>query len=184
LDNTTATGNWRQITHQAWATEEPVQKDLFCLWLDHGVKPTNASYAYTVIPNADTKTAEAYSKKPVVGFINTPEVQMANHSRLNLVQVVFYKAWSIAINKEVRLSVDNACIVMIETKGPFNFKKITVADPTHKLSTLQVSIGQIPFQGSGSNWKAVWDATKKASVITIDLPKDGYAGKSVVIEKK
>lgn len=184
LDNTTATGNWRQITHQAWATEEPVQKDLFCLWLDHGVKPTNASYEYIIVPNADTKTAETYSKKPVVGFLNTADVQMAGHGKLGLTQAVFYKATSIGLNKEVRLSVDNACMVMIEMKGPFNFKKITVSDPTHKLSTLQLTIGVIRFEGSGNNWKAEWDANKKATIITIDLPKEGYAGKSVVIEKK
>src|SRR5258705_12986748 len=52
LDNTMATGNWRQINHQAWATEEPVQKETFTLWLDHGNKPQNAGYEYIVVPDS------------------------------------------------------------------------------------------------------------------------------------
>src|SRR5439155_13319620 len=36
ISNITASGSWRDISHQASATTETVNKNVFTLWLDHG----------------------------------------------------------------------------------------------------------------------------------------------------
>src|SRR5690606_5820040 len=76
IENKTATGSWRQISHQAGATDQEVEKDLFTLWLDHGTRPQHANYTYMVIPNADVHTLNRYEKQsPVEILANTPQLQ-------------------------------------------------------------------------------------------------------------
>ncbi|MEX2232155.1 MAG: hypothetical protein WD824_08345 [Cyclobacteriaceae bacterium] len=60
-------------------------------------------------------------------------------------------------------------------------EKIAVSDPTHKLDTLQLKI-TAPIEGSGAQWTSTWDKNEKISVLDIALPKEGYAGQSVVLD--
>ncbi|MEO7768176.1 MAG: polysaccharide lyase family 8 super-sandwich domain-containing protein, partial [Ferruginibacter sp.] len=62
LDNKLSTGNWRQINHQDWATKDTIQRELFSLWLDHGIKPINAGYAYIVVPGIEAASIDSYQK--------------------------------------------------------------------------------------------------------------------------
>lgn len=62
LSNSTATGSWREINHQAGASDEIVQKEVFSLWLDHGIKPQHAGYEYIVVPTIEATSIECYRK--------------------------------------------------------------------------------------------------------------------------
>jgi chondroitin AC lyase len=164
-NNTTASGNWRSITHQAWATDETVQKDVFCLWLDHGPKPTQASYAYIVAPAMDLDAVPAYSKRTAIEILsNTAALQAVRNNQLQITQIVFYEAGEIKLSNDLALAVSDPCIAMVETNGK-KIKKITVAEPTQKLKSLQLKIT------SGKNTKE----------IKVDLPEGGYAGQSVAL---
>ena len=68
---------------------------------------------------------------------------------------------------------------MIKTNGQ-NIEKLTVSDPTRKLSALQVTTNT-KVDGKGKNWNSLWNSEKKNSLIQIDLPTGGYAGQSVVV---
>lgn len=181
LSNTTATGNWRSITHQARATTEPVQKEVFSLWLDHGVKPNAASYAYIVVPATNAITLDDYSKKSnLVILANSAEMQAVQNKNLNITEAVFYQPGTIKLNNSVSLTASHPCIVMVKMKGNV-IEKIAVADPTEKLNTLELSVS-IPVEAKGDQWQAAWNKEKKSSTIKIDLPKEEYAGKSVVLD--
>jgi len=181
LSNTTANGNWRQISHQSSATEEPVQKEVFSLWLDHGTTPQNAGYAYIVVPGVETAGIESYNKKSaIIVLANTAELQAVRHKGLNKTQIVFYKSGTIKLTDKLSITAMNPGMVMITVTGN-SIMNITVSDPTRKLKSLQLAINT-PVQATGNQWRSTWDKNKKSSVIEIDLPTEGFAGQSVTLE--
>jgi chondroitin AC lyase len=179
--NTTLSGNWRQITHQSRATEEPVQKDVFSLWLDHGIKPLSASYAYIVIPGISSSSLEQYIKtKNIVILENSPEIQAVQSKKLNISEIAFYQPGNIKLGNNIILATDSPCIVLIKLKGK-TIEEISVSDPTEKLISIKLSVN-VPVKASGTNWHSIWNKEKTESMITIDLPKAEKAGESVVME--
>ncbi|MHB9031152.1 MAG: polysaccharide lyase family 8 super-sandwich domain-containing protein, partial [Candidatus Latescibacterota bacterium] len=59
LANESRTGSWWEINHIH--ARDSVTKDVFTLWLDHGVSPQNARYAYIVAPGMKPAAVGAYS---------------------------------------------------------------------------------------------------------------------------
>jgi chondroitin AC lyase len=180
VSNQTATGNWRQINHQAWATEEPVQKEVFSLWLDHGIKPQNAGYSYIVVPGINAAAIDNYNRKSeIVILANTTDIQAVQHKGLNKTEIVFYKEGSIKLSKDLTITAGSPCMVMVKTNGE-KIEKLFVSDPARKITSLQLSVNT-KIDGKGEHWHATWTKEKKLSVIEIELPKEGYAGQTVVL---
>jgi chondroitin AC lyase len=165
-NNTAATGSWRSINHQAWATDELVQKDIFCLWLDHGPRPARASYAYIVAPGMNEKSLAAYSKKTQIEIVsNTAAVQAVRNNSLGITQAVFYEPGEIKISKTLSLYVAQPCIIMVDMKSLRDGAvKVTVSDPTRKLEAINLE----------------FKSKNKPLAAYIPLPKDGYAGSSAI----
>jgi len=181
INNTTLTGNWRQITHQSRATEEPVQKDVFTLWLDHGKKPVSSSYTYIIVPGISSSSLELYSKsKNIVILANSTGIQAVQSKSLNISEVVFYQPGKINLGNNLILNSDSPCILMIKLNGK-TIDEIAVSDPTEKLSSLRLSVN-VPVKTSTTNWHWEWNKEKKESTISIDLPKAEQAGKTVVMK--
>ena len=181
LNNTTATGSWRAINHHTWATDDPVNLDVFLVWLDHG-NAKNASYEYIVVPNVSGSSLDAYSKKlPVTIISNTPELQAVRNQLLGITQAVFYSPGEVALGNGITLSAENPCIVMVNLNGK-KISKVSVVDPTHKLSSLKLTVST-KLEGTGSNWSIAQEGNK-GSVINVQLPTAGYAGQTVVMEMK
>jgi chondroitin AC lyase len=161
ISNREATGNWRLINHQASATTETVRKNVFTLWLDHGVQPQNAGYAWIVVPAIDAGSAAAYSKKtPVKILANTADLQAVQQTDLQRTGIVFYKAGSVKINDKLTLAATAPCIVMVKANGA-GATAIAVADPTQKLSSLQLKLN--------------------ARIIDVTLPKGDKAGSTIIV---
>jgi chondroitin AC lyase len=183
VKNNKTIGNWRSISHQAFATEEPVEKSVFTLWIDHGTKPVDAQYSYIVVPNIKPDAIAGYKEKASVNILsNTSSMQAVKQVALNLTEVVFYQPGKIEISKDVTVSVDQPCILIAKMYGRL-IDRLSVADPTHKLRTLKVDIS-VKVEGSGSNWQSHWNADSKVTTINVDLPTEGMAGQSVVMQMK
>ncbi len=181
ISNTTVSGNWRQITHQSRATDEPVQKDVFTLWLDHGKQPASASYAYIVVPGISLSSLEQYSKtKNIIILANSSGIQAVQSKELNISEIVFYQPGNIKLGNNITLIASSSCIVMIKLKGK-TIEEISISDPTEKLTSIQLSVNVL-LKASGANWHSVWDKEKKETTIFIDLPETGMAGKTVIME--
>ena len=181
LNNATATGSWRAINHHTWATDEPVNLDVFLAYLNHG-NARNAQYQYIVVPNVSPTSIDAYSKKPSVRIIsNSPQLQAVHNPSLGMTQAVFYAPGSVEIVSGVTLSVSEPCIVMTTTKGK-SITKIAVAETTHKLTSLKLTVNS-KLQGTGDNFSIASEGTNKTT-ITVQLPREGYAGQTVVMEFK
>lgn len=181
LSNQPATGSWYKINHQSDSPKEEISKDVFMLWLDHGRNPDSAGYQYIVVPSVgEQEMSSTMANRGVVILSNTAEIQAVKHLDLSLCQIVFYKSGGIQITPSLRIGSESSGIVMIRTEGD-TVKKITVSDPTRKLAKIHLILSA-RIEKNGDHFKAVWDESKKISELTIDLPQDVYAGKSVTIE--
>ena len=180
ISNTQAKGNWRDINHQAQASSEDVSMEVFSLWIDHGVRPQDASYQYIVVPGAEAADMEGYERSgPVEILENSAHMQAVRHRGLNRTEIVFYTPGKIEVNKDITLAVDQPCIVMVRANEK-SIEQIAVSDPTQKLTTVQVRTSAV-IEGSGDTWQSTYNKKEKESVIDITLPSDGYAGQSTVL---
>jgi chondroitin AC lyase len=174
LINHEVTGNWRQINHQSWATTDPVKKDVFAAWLDHGKKATNASYLYLVVPNATAAMLDGYIKDAGIEVLsNTNSLQAVTNRKSGVTQMIFYQPGTVQF-PGFNLSVKQPCIVMVDQDA------ITISDPTQKLEKVVLTINR-KIDGTGGNFKADWDESKKLATLELVLPKAGMAGSSVII---
>jgi chondroitin AC lyase len=179
LSNRSQSGSWRLINHQAWATEEKVEKDVFTLWLDHGKKPHNATYQYIVVPDIKEKEMDAYYNSNAVSIVaNSVQLQAVEHKGLGVVQAVFYKSGSITFGGGMTISADSPCMIMVKKKEN-QVTSMTVSDPTGKLKKLEISINA-QLSGTSTNWQTAWNKVAKMTSINFNLPEEGMAGQSVI----
>jgi hyaluronate lyase len=96
------------------------------LWFNHGAKPTNATYAYVILPNFSTTAVSNYAAAPdIVVLSNTPLVQAVSKPALGVVAANFwtngnYSADLIAANKK-------SSVITLEKLTGIS---VGVADPT------------------------------------------------------
>ncbi len=94
------------------------EDDVFTLWIDHGVMPTNGSYAYIALPGVTEAEGQAYAESnPITILSNTEEVQAVSHSGLKQTHVCFYGPgeFEYATGKTIRAT--EACTVIIDESG-------------------------------------------------------------------
>lgn len=182
LSNTFATGSWRSINQQSVYTEEKISHEVFKLWIDHGVAPQDAGYAYIVFPGIQSADLEGYLKKPTLEIIaNRSNLQAVWHKEVQMYQVVFYQPGSVQLAEGLRLSMENAGLVMIQLSGK-SIKKITVADPSQKLQAFNFQITKRFRPVKSADYTVNWNAGRKQSDVYVRLPQAEWAGKSVVME--
>ncbi len=149
----TQSGNWRDIGMSA---DLNVSEKVFKLWIDHGIKPSNAQYVYSVLPATSidqTKATAAHWPSRVV--VNTSDVQAAVHEKTGAIACVFAKAGSV---NSLSIDVDQPCLVLIHDG------KLAVANPENKALTVNIHVRDRSYQ--------------------IDLPDGAMAGSSVSVPLK
>lgn len=102
------TGSWRQISHSA--SDEPMTREIFTLWLDHGAGPHQARYAYWVTPDV---SLDAMSAPPVRILGNQPQLQALHHDALGLTAIAFYQPGRLDLPQGGSLGVDQPCLVLL-----------------------------------------------------------------------
>jgi chondroitin AC lyase len=142
-------GNWHDIN-----TSQPdasLSEDVFSLWIDHGAKPSSATYAYVVLPGSQSGVSSYASDVPVSVLSNSSDLQAAQRSSEGLTQAVFHGAGSLQVGAGLTLTTDSPCLLMIrQQRGGL---ALCVSDP--KQSRQQVTItltGQ--YTGTGTTYDA------------------------------
>lgn len=127
------TGSWRDIDTGAntAGTLTPYSRRYQRIWLDHGVRPAGARYAYAVLPGATPEVTGASVGRWTV-LVNTPLVQAVRVEQ-DLVGALFHAAAGVE-----RVSVSGPAAVMW---GPRQDGwVVTVADPTQRQDTLRLTV--------------------------------------------
>lgn len=105
-------------------------QSFFCIDVEHGENPTDATYAYVIIPYASAEKLDTYVKNPDVEILsNTKAVQAVFEKGLNIKCYAFHEAANV---KDV--SADAPCLVTLTGNT------IAVSDPTHELEKLTVVV--------------------------------------------
>ncbi len=181
MSNQSATGSWYDITKQLHTPRDPVSREVFSLWINHGTDVKDASYEYMVVPSISREEIPAYTARKSIEVIsNTPEVQAVKHKVLDICQVVFYKTGQVQISENLTLGSDSEGLVMLKTDGQ-TITEISVSDPTRKMGKIHLTLN-IPMNTSGKNHNAIWDSEMKATQLSINLPGENDAGQSVTID--
>ena len=118
------TGSWYAIDNSESTTS--YTDDYLTLWFNHGKQPTNASYAYVVLPNYTAANMAAYAASPdMVVITNTTTVQAASKPADGLVAVNF---WMDGTNSADLVTANKQSAVIVSQN---NFQiSVGVADPT------------------------------------------------------
>ncbi len=174
LSNQTKSGKWKDINKQSTAPKELVTKDVFALWIDHGVRPQgnigltdysstipkDVKYQYMVVPV--TKAELMNEDRGIEVLVNSRQVQAVQDHESGLVQAIFYHAGEIDISGGMKLSVDSPGAVMLKISDG-EVKELTVSDPSRKLARMHLQISGMDD-------------------LSIEMPKGVYAGQSVILE--
>ncbi len=174
VENKTVTGSWHKVA--AMYKDEPIQSKIFKLWFDHGVNPSEKSYAYCIVPQADRAEMEKLETRPTFRIVkNSPDLQEVVSADGQWGGVVFYQSGKAELFGGV--ATDQPCIVML--KNDKNSLSVSVSDPTHKLEQIRLTLkGDFQCNSEAVKTKQVKDGTE----LLVNLPKGNDAGKTVTVE--
>ena len=136
--NQQQTGSWYDINHTA--PKDSVQKDAFTICLDHGKQPSDAIYAYIIVPGMQTTDeVKKYQKKKNIEILsNTENLQAVRSNKSDILQMIFYCAGEFTY-KDLTVKADKACALMVKIKGQ-NEMKLHIADPGQTQSNITIDI--------------------------------------------
>ncbi|MFF0225937.1 polysaccharide lyase family 8 super-sandwich domain-containing protein [Streptomyces sp. NPDC004629] len=121
----------------SWLDRDPVQRNAFTLFFDHGTTPDGAEYAYIVLPGATPAKVHAYAARPAVKILrNDEQVQAVRHPRLRLTMATFHAAGSLDLGAGRALHVDQPAIVILNEDG--RSAVVSVANPDQPGLTVSV----------------------------------------------
>jgi chondroitin AC lyase len=157
------TGDWKSISTSS--PSKPVTESVFALWIDHGVHPQDAQYAYAVVPGIDAQhLAEWVMRPPVRVISNTASLQAVIHEQLGVAEILFHTPGSVALTPGRVVKVDHPCLALLVKHG--NSTRIAVSSPGGEFPIVHLTI----------------TTRKKEKTMTFELPGGDSAGKSQTME--
>jgi chondroitin AC lyase len=123
------TGSWALLRKEG-VSSAPVTRQVFNLWIDHGVRPREGSYAYAVLPLTDRDGLAAFARHPYLQVVANGSSQIV--AAPGVIEAVFHRPGRCpAAGGLPGFSVDRPCVVIERRReGRVGF---AVADPTQTL---------------------------------------------------
>jgi chondroitin AC lyase len=122
-------GNWKRVFDNPETPRNEVTLPVFTLWLEHGTKVANQTYAYCIM------RSEALLALPKIE--NSTTAQVVRFGR-GAVGFVFWAPGEIKAAESMNVRADQPCILMLDETTGRGF----VADPTQKLPRLALTVGR------------------------------------------
>jgi chondroitin AC lyase len=182
MSNQVQKGRWSDITDQKNISDEIVSEKVFMIWFNHGDRPENASYHYIVVPNVTERELNetSHSNRSIRILSNTSEIQAVTHSKLEIIQITFYKAGEVEISSDTKVRMDSQGMAMLKMKGN-RIEQLSVSDPSRKLSRIAMTVSGI-YNSKGDSFLTRPSKSENSTLVLVDLPQGVYAGKSVTVE--
>ncbi len=153
-------GSWSLIN--ASRSKDELKGNVFKLWISHNAKPSNASYAYIVVPEIGVNEMQRYNKNEVKVLQNTNAIQAVKHNGLNMAQIVFHEAGTIT-DSDFSVTVNQPCVVLLKNVNS-KIVSMYVADPSQKNSEVNIVVKTSMIHGENK--------------INCKLPSGNFAGSS------
>jgi len=175
IENGPRAGAWNRVV--APMSSSILNATIFQLWLDHGIRPQNGSYAYILLPKATVGNIKKRGSDLNI-ILNTTSIQSVATQNGSMTGIVFYAKGECKISQEKTLKTDTPCIILYTSKG--GNEQLNISDPTHLQSAIHLTIsGKTTLKEAG---KVSYDKVKNLTTISIQLPQGGNAGKTVTIQ--
>ena len=135
ISNATQSGDYYNISHSN--SHKEVTKEVFKMWFDHGVKPTDGSYVYYVMPGV-ASAKEGAEKMDDLVTINTDTIQAVYNRSLNTIGAVFYKKGILKIDG-IEIDCTDPCVALLKDVNTDNVKTY-ISDPSYQLDSTIIYI--------------------------------------------
>jgi hypothetical protein len=124
-------GRWSDI---GTGSKDLVRRDVFNLWIDHGVRPQRATYSYQVFPGISAEQMPDRAKGSGIDVLeNAPTCQAVRCARLGLTAIAFWKAGSVG-----SIAVDQPCLLLVRQRD--GKTTVTAANPENRTLALHVRV--------------------------------------------
>ena len=161
ISKSSQSGSWYSI-NRAYSTDI-VTNDVFKLWLNHGKQPTDASYAYVIVPGKTLEEIKNYKLDDIEILVNSDSAQVVYHKSQDVWGFVFYRAASFS-NDQFTVKADGSCSMLM--KNPESAKvEGWLSDPSQSKLDITIRFTSSLFP------------TEKGLIT--ELPKSPYAGSTV-----
>jgi chondroitin AC lyase len=135
ISNKTQTGRWSDIGP---GSSELVNLPVFNLWIDHGARPHDVGYAYSVFPSSTLTQTQSHAKHiPYSILANTDTIQAVYVPALHRSSIVFRKAGKLG-TPDGTVTVDNPCILLVDASQPGVV--FTAANPDQIATSVHVAL--------------------------------------------
>lgn len=160
VSSKTQTGSWRDINIDG--DKRVLSADIFNLWINHGKKAMDATYAYMVVPDQSLPDFENFVTAHTYKIIkNTADIQAVKLEKAQAYGIVFYTPGTVDMGDGLTVGADKKSIVYIEKVG--DGFKIRAADPLHSQKEVHIILNgrevTIPFP----------DGATTGSTATVDI---------------
>lgn len=165
-------GSWTDINRNQPPGE--TTKEVFSLWIDHGVGAENAGYIYYVLPNADVQALDELSEQDSIRVIEkSSAIHSVHDAASGLYQIVFWQPGRFKDpQNDLMVVSDRPSLVMVQEED--EGIRLTVSKPgrIHEGEDNSLTLGinrhlkDIPF-----------DDEQGLSRVSTDLPISGNSGK-------
>lgn len=127
------TGRWRDIND---ASTTPITANYATIWLDHGIQPSGANYAYAMMPGISNERLRAYADAPDFTVLaNNGDVQAVCDHHLKITAAQF---WANHLTTAGEITSDHRSAVMIATSQ--HGLHVAVSDPSQSGQTVHLEI--------------------------------------------
>jgi chondroitin AC lyase len=129
-------GSWKAINNGY--SDAKIEGNVFKLFIDHGSKPNNATYAYCVLPNISLQKMNSRASRNITVLANNNEIQAVENKALQMLQVCFYQP-QVFIHKKIKITIDKPCLMLIKNCES-NIPEIWLSDPSQKQTEITITI--------------------------------------------
>jgi chondroitin AC lyase len=117
------TGKWSEIMN-VYPEELTETQDIVSIWIDHGVKPQLASYAYLVIPAADENAVKSFNTSSVKIIKNTRDLQIVYLPSEELYYIVTYLPLNVDLPNGVHVESESRGLFLIRKNGEIHTSRL------------------------------------------------------------
>ena len=151
-----ATGSWADCGVES---TEPITLPVLDIAIDHGIKPQNNSYAYTIQPASDTTAAW---RRQLMIVRNDSLCQAVWHHGENYGMAIFFSAGETSLPNGLHITPSHPCALLYRQEGEST--QLWLADPTQTLTTITITLRGL-----------------KNATLTTTLPVHEYVGSTVAL---
>jgi len=172
IKNINQSGSWQDIN--SIQSADTVTSKVFSIWINHGVSPRDSKYEYVVVPSKNVKQLEKWVRtNQLKTVLNSKDIQAVYDRNAKLFAVVFYLPGTIILEPGLTLTVDKACLLLIQSINTGRGFKVSVSDPTATIGDVNIRLTKM-LSGPGSTLNP--DNTTTLKMV---LPTGDETGKTV-----